>query len=128
MKSLLIILFILILAFYFIPFGLYFKAKLDGVKISLWKLFVYRRKKLPIAILINWNAKLLSCQCHIEFEVIVNKYLEGLDMDNIVDGLVIAKKNNLPITFNQACDADKQNIDITGSVKNKASHVDKEKQ
>lgn len=74
--------------------------------------------------IIEWNAKLISRDFNVDFKNLVSQYNVGIDMDNVVAGMVLAKENNLPITFDQACEADAKGIDLVKTVKNRISYVD----
>jgi uncharacterized protein YqfA (UPF0365 family) len=117
---------LLILFLYYIPLGLYFSALTSGVKVSFLKLIAYRFKKLPLAHLIEWNKRLISNGSNIEFKNLVKCYKTGIDLENVVSGMIKAKENKLQLTFERACEADKQNINIKRTVLNTLSHVEKE--
>ena len=62
-----------------------------------------------------------------EFKSIAKCYSNGIDLDNVVNGLIKAKQEKLKLSFELACEADKQKIDIKKTVINTVAHVGKEK-
>jgi len=111
MKILIAILIVLII-FYYVPFGLYFKAKVSGVKVSLFEIFKLRFRKIPPYLIIDWCKKLSDNNIEFEFKKLVKYYTDGVELDNVVNGLIEANKNHLNLSFEKACEADLENIDI----------------
>lgn len=114
---------LLTLFLYFFPVGLYLAAKISGVKISIFQLIKLRRKKIPLRDMFEWNQKLMSYNYDFDFSTLVDYYESGFDLRNIVNGMIKAKENNLRLTFEKACEADKQNIDINRTVINTLNNV-----
>jgi len=126
MKVLALIL-VILFALYYIPFGLYLKAKTNWIDVSLIELMKLRVKKIPTYQIINWSKRLSDNNMKVDFKQLVASYSSGVDMENVVNGLVKAKQNRLKLSFEQACEADSKNIDIKRTVINTIAHVGKEK-
>ena len=101
-------------------------TKLSGLKISLWDLAKYKHKKYPISELTNMCIRLSNSSISIDFSTIAKAHKSNIDLENVVSGLIAAKQNNLSLSFEQACIADKQGIDIKLTVFNTIKNVAKE--
>jgi uncharacterized protein YqfA (UPF0365 family) len=112
---------------YYVPLGFYFKAKVSGIKVSLIELFKFRLRKIPTYLIFNWNKRLNDNNIKVDFKDLVKCYLDGNELENVVSGLIEAKNNQLKLSFEKACIADTQKIDIKRTVINTITHVGKEK-
>lgn len=122
-----ITIFLFLVFLYYVPLGLYFKAKVSGINVSLVELFRLRIKKVPTYLIFNWCQKLNEYQIKTDFKSIAKSYTNGIDLDNVVNGLIKAKQEKLKLSFELACEADKRKIDIKKTVINTLTHVVKEK-
>ncbi|WP_159520654.1 flotillin-like FloA family protein [Sunxiuqinia indica] len=125
--KIIIAIFLFLVFLYYVPLGFYFKAKVSGINVSLMELFRLRIKKIPTYLIFNWCKKLHDNQIKIDFKSIAKCYSNGIDLDNVVNGLIKAKQEKLKLSFELACEADKQKIDIKKTVINTVAHVGKEK-
>jgi uncharacterized protein YqfA (UPF0365 family) len=122
----LVFLFLLFIVFYYLPIGIYMATKISGLNISLWDLTKYKHKKYPISELTNLSIRLSNNDINIKFSTIAESYKSNIDLENVVSGLIAAKQNNLSLTFDQACLADKQGVDIKLTVFNTKNNVAEE--
>ena len=110
---------IIILAFLFIPFGLWFAATISGVKISIFELILMRIRKSPIQEIIKGLIVSEKGGLNLTREELEALGLTGGNIQNVVNGMVAAKKAGLNLSFKNATKADSQGIDILKAVKEK---------
>lgn len=122
MKTVLIISILVIFLFY-LPFPLYVTLKIKGTNISLFKLIALRFQKVPLGIINRIFEQLISLKIDIDFLEVVKMYRASYDLDNISRGMKLAIENGLFIDLKSACKFDKENIDISRTVLNTLSHV-----
>ncbi|MCT4639408.1 MAG: flotillin-like FloA family protein [Bacteroidales bacterium] len=103
---------LLLIIFYFFPIGSYSSAKLAGVEIPLLRLSNMRLKKVPVQDIVNCKIQLYNARIDIELEDLEAHYLANGNIINVTNGLIFAKENNLNITFEKACKADLNGIDL----------------
>lgn len=126
--KILVIIIVSLIVLYTIPVGLYFQAVVTGVNVSLPELIRYKRRKLPIATLVSLTGKLATIGIYINMSSIVDLHEKGIDIYNVVHGLIKAHDNKLKLTFDEACKADQQNIDIQRTVINTLNNVGEKRQ
>ncbi|MFB6320861.1 MULTISPECIES: flotillin-like FloA family protein [unclassified Saccharicrinis] len=124
MITLIIIASILIL-FRIFPIGIFIAARLNDIDISFFKLVKYKFKNIPLRYLMNLNEKLAANYFDIEYNLLIECYNRGLDLVNISEGLIKARENKMYLTFDKACLADSDNIDIIKTIDNALLHVEK---
>jgi uncharacterized protein YqfA (UPF0365 family) len=98
-------------------------AKVSGLDISIWDLVKYKHRNYPIHNLIYFNITLSNIGINLKFSKLAESYKANVDLENVVNGLIAAKQINLPLTFEQACSADKNGIDIRLTLSNTEKNV-----
>ncbi len=126
MKFLIVILCLILLLAY-LPIMLYISTLVSGIQVSFIDLVKFRIKKIPAHKLIEWHKDLLLNNVDNNINRLAQLYNEGIDLDNVVTGIKNAKENKLPIDFEVACNADRNNIDIRRTIIKTINNVDKEK-
>ncbi|MGL4411325.1 MAG: flotillin-like protein FloA [Bacteroidales bacterium] len=109
-----VIIFILItLLFYFVPFPLWFSAKVSGVNISLLQLVLMRFRKVPPSTIaramIEAHKAGLKTLTRDELEA---HYLAGGHVERVVHALVSASKANIDLSFQMATAIDLAGRDV----------------
>ncbi|MFN2396643.1 MAG: flotillin-like FloA family protein, partial [Bacteroidales bacterium] len=104
----LISLFLILVILNYFPIGVYMSAKVSGLVISIWELVKYKHRNYPIHNLIYFNITLSNIGINLKFSKLAESYKANVDLENVVNGLIAAKQINLPLTFEQACSADKK--------------------
>jgi len=109
-----VIIFILItLLFYFVPFPLWFSAKVSGVNISLLQLVLMRFRKVPPSTIaramIEAHKAGLKNLTRDELEA---HYLAGGHVERVVHALVSASKANIDLSFQMATAIDLAGRDV----------------
>lgn len=110
---------IVILAFLYIPFGLWFAATISGVKISIFELILMRIRKSPIQEIVKGLIVSEKGGLNLTRDELEAFRLTGGNIQNVVNGMVAAKKAGLNLSFKNATKADSQGIDILKAVKEK---------
>lgn len=114
-----IVLIVLLLAifFYYVPFLLWLSAKVSGVNISLIQLFLMRIRKVPPSIIVNAMIEAhkagLSTISRDELEA---HYLAGGHVVKVVHALVSAAKANIDLSFKTATGIDLAGRDVFEAV------------
>jgi uncharacterized protein YqfA (UPF0365 family) len=111
------ILFAIIL--YSLPVGLYLSAKFAGVDINLFELIAIKMRKAPVTDVVNSKIRLHKIGMYTNINNLEKHYHEGGNLDNVVNGIIYAKRNGLNLTFEKACKADLNDIDLVELAKNK---------
>ena len=95
-------LFAIWLIFYFIPVGLWFKALVSGVKISLLQLVFMRWRKVPPSLIVNNLISSTKAGLTLARNDLEAHYLAGGDVTKVVNSLISADKANLGLDFKTA--------------------------
>ena len=99
--------------FAFVPFGIWLTAQISGVSISLLELINMKICRLaPYAIV---RAMILAAKADMEIDKDDLKAHSrvGGDVENVVKGMIAAKKNNKDLSFKKACELDLAHADLT---------------
>ncbi|MGL5772006.1 MAG: flotillin-like protein FloA, partial [Bacteroidales bacterium] len=108
-----IVSFLIILFFYFVPFPLWFSAKISGVHISLLQLMLMRFRKVPPSVIaramIEAHKAGLKNLTRDELEA---HYLAGGHVERVVHALVSASKANIDLNFQMATAIDLAGRDV----------------
>ncbi|MGL5919940.1 MAG: flotillin-like protein FloA [Bacteroidales bacterium] len=108
-----VILLLIILFFYFVPFPLWFSAKVSGVNISLLQLVLMRFRKVPPSVIaramIEAHKAGLMNLTRDELEA---HYLAGGHVERVVHALVSASKANIDLNFQMATAIDLAGRDV----------------
>ncbi len=113
-----VILILLTIFLYYVPFLLWLSARVSGVSISLVQLFLMRIRKVPPSIIVNamieaHKAGLVS----IRRDDLEAHYLAGGHVARVVHALVSANKANIDLSFKMATAIDLAGRDVDEAVK-----------
>jgi len=109
-------LFALWLIFYFIPVGLWFKALVSGVKISLLQLVFMRWRKVPPPIIVNNLIAATKAGLSLNRNALEAHYLAGGHVKSVVNSLISADKANMKLDFQTATAIDLAGRDVLEAV------------
>ncbi|MEA3477801.1 MAG: flotillin-like FloA family protein, partial [Bacteroidota bacterium] len=109
-------LFALWLIFYFIPVGLWFKALVSGVKISLLQLVFMRWRKVPPPIIVNSMIAGTKAGLALNRDALEAHYLAGGRVKSVVNALISADKANMTLDFQTATAIDLAGRDVLEAV------------
>jgi uncharacterized protein YqfA (UPF0365 family) len=104
-----------------IPVGLWFKALVLGVKLSLFDLFIMKWRRIPINEIIESLIDAQSSGLEIKRVELEVHYLDGGNISNVVNGMITSKKAGLQLTFKEAVQADLNGINISNAIKENIS-------
>lgn len=109
-------LFALWLIFYFIPVGLWFKALVSGVKISLLQLVFMRWRKVPPPVIVNNLISSTKAGLNLNRDALEAHYLAGGHVKSVVNALISADKANMSLDFKTATAIDLAGRDVLEAV------------
>ena len=97
-----VVIVLLWLLFYFVPVGLWFKALLSGVRISLMQLILMRWRKVPATLIVNEMITGTKAGLHLNPNELEAHYLAKGNVPNVIQALVSAQKANINLDFKMA--------------------------
>jgi uncharacterized protein YqfA (UPF0365 family) len=111
-----VVLIFLWIIFYFIPVGLWFRALVSGVRISLLQLVFMRWRKVPPSIIVNAMIEGTKAGVHLIRDDLEAHYLAGGHVQQVVHALVSAAKANMDLSFRMATAIDLAGRDVLEAV------------
>lgn len=90
-----------------------------GTPISVGQIVGMRIRGINVNQVVNAYVMLRRARVDIDVRDIELVLLSKQNLDNITNGLLTAKKNNIPLTFKQAFEADKKGTKIADEINNK---------
>ncbi len=105
------------LIFYFIPVGIWFKALVSGVRISLLQLVIMRWRKVPVTIIVNSLIAATKAGLTLNRNALEAHYLAGGNVPRVVNSLISADKANIKLDFQTATAIDLAGRDVLEAVK-----------
>ena len=108
---------LLVLFFYYVPFFLWLSAKVSGVNISLFQLFLMRIRKVPPTVI--GNALIEGHKAglkELRRDDLEAHYLAGGHVEKVVHALVSASKANIDLSFQMATAIDLAGRDVFNAV------------
>ena len=110
-------LFAIWLIFYFIPVGLWFKALVSGVRISLLQLVFMRWRKIPPSAIVNNLISSTKAGLKLNRDEMEAHYLAGGNLTKVVNALISADKANMGLDFQTATAIDLAGRDVLEAVR-----------
>ncbi|NCA79608.1 MAG: UPF0365 family protein [Sphingobacteriia bacterium] len=108
---------LIILFFYYVPFFLWLSAKVSGVNISLIQLFLMRIRKVPPTTIVNAMIEAHKAGLKtIRRDDLEAHYLAGGHVVRVVHALVSANKANIDLSFQMATAIDLAGRDVDEAV------------
>ncbi len=86
---------------YFVPFGLWYKAWLSGVRIGWWKLVKMRFQNIPQHLMINTLIQSKNAGLKIDVQDLMNRYLAGVDIIKVTNTAIRAVNAGFDISYNE---------------------------
>lgn len=108
--------FILILFFYFIPLGLWISAIASNVKVSIMSLVGMRLRKVPPSVIVNALITAHKAGLKLDQEMLEAHYLAGGNVVRVVNALISADKANIDLAFQAATAIDLAGRDVLEAV------------
>jgi uncharacterized protein YqfA (UPF0365 family) len=105
------------LLFYFIPVGIWFKALVSGVRISLLQLVIMRWRKVPVTIIVNSLIAATKAGLSLNRNSLEAHFLAGGNVPRVVNALISADKANIKLDFQTATAIDLAGRDVLEAVK-----------
>ncbi len=91
-----------ILFFRFVPVMLWITAFASGVKVSLFELLGMRFRLIPPEKIVYPMIKAVKAGLDVDILQLETHYLSGGNVARVVDALIVAKKNGIELSFEQA--------------------------
>jgi len=110
-------LFAIWLIFYFIPVGIWFKALVSGVRISLLQLVIMRWRKVPLTVIVNSMIAGTKAGLKLSRNALEAHFLAGGNVTKVVNALISADKANMNLDFQVATAIDLAGRDVLEAVK-----------
>ncbi len=101
---------------YFVPVGLWFRAIVSGVRISLLQLIVMRWRKVPPSVIVDALINATKAGLKLSADELEAHYLAGGHVKNVVMALISADKANIDLDFNSATAIDLAGRDVFEAV------------
>lgn len=95
---------------------LYLTVQFAQVDITFGELVGMLIRKVDMAAVVNSYIVLKKSQINVKLIEIEVAILSGRNIKNITEGLLTAKKNNIPLTFDQAKKADENGTRISDEI------------
>lgn len=105
-----------LLLFYYVPVGLWFTARISGVKVSILDLILMRIRKVPPSVIINSSITATKAGLQISTRELETHYLAGGNVPNVIRALISADKANISLSFKQATAIDLAGRDVFEAV------------
>ena len=103
--------------FYFIPVGIWFKALVSGVRISLLQLVIMRWRKVPVTIIVNSLIAATKAGLNLNRNSLEAHFLAGGNVPRVVNALISSDKANMKLDFQTATAIDLAGRDVLEAVK-----------
>lgn len=103
--------------FYFIPVGIWFKALVSGVRISLLQLIIMRWRKVPVTVIVNSLIAATKAGLSLHRNSLEAHFLAGGNVTRVVNALISADKANMKLDFQTATAIDLAGRDVLEAVK-----------
>lgn len=101
---------------YFIPIGLWFRAIISGVRISLLQLIVMRWRRVPPSVIVDALINATKAGLTLNSDQLEAHFLAGGNVRNVVMALISADKANIDLDFNSATAIDLAGRDVFEAV------------
>lgn len=104
--SFVLLFFIIIVVFSFIPLGLWISALASGVPVGIVTLIGMRLRRVPPAQIVNPLIKARKAGLDLSVNQLEAHFLAGGNVDRVVDALIAAERANIPLAFERAAAID----------------------
>lgn len=104
-----------------LPFGLWIRLKLAGIKLSLIELAKMRLRLLPVNQVVICMLIGAKAGIFIQCTDIENHIKAGGNIENVITNMVSAKTAGFALSFKTACEADLQKLNIVDALKKEYS-------
>jgi uncharacterized protein YqfA (UPF0365 family) len=91
---------------FFVPLGLWIKALIAGLEITLLELIDMKIRRVPPSPIVQSMILAAKEELDIPMEALEAHCLAGGDVELVVKGMIMAKKNNVHFSFTEACEKD----------------------
>jgi uncharacterized protein YqfA (UPF0365 family) len=108
---------LLIVSLSVIPLRLWFRAMISGVQISITEIIFMKWRKVPVKEVVNALIVAHSDGLKINSEDLEKHAISGGNVQNVVNGMIYAKRLGIDLTLKNAIKADAMGLDIVDSFK-----------
>ncbi len=107
-----IVLIVFLLILYFIPVSTYIMAKTSGINISIFEFVAMRLRKVPVNLIVKGLIIAKKAELIIKKEELEAYTLAGGNIENVIYGMVAAKKSGVLLSFKQATNEDMNGVNL----------------
>ena len=100
---------------------MFITAWFPGSRVSFFDLLRMKFRKVNVGEVTLYYILLRKGDFDIKLRDLERAYLLKRDLKNITHGLILSKRHNVPLTFDQAVDADSRGINILDELKKTVS-------
>lgn len=101
-----VVVFLIIMFFSFVPIGLWITAFFSGVKIKISTLIGMKLRRVRPGRIVNPMIKATKAGLDLKIENLEGHYLAGGNVDTLVDALIAAERANIPLEFERGAAID----------------------
>jgi uncharacterized protein YqfA (UPF0365 family) len=102
----------------FVPLGLWWEARLSGIRIDWWKLVKMRWQRVPHAPIIKLLIKSHNSHVHIKIEDLTKLFLTGVDVEKIVETQILGSNAGLTLNSLELGSLSHAGVDVLKIVRN----------
>lgn len=107
-----VFLFGLYILIYFVPFRLWVTAIFSGVRVSLLDLIYMKLRRVAPAPVVRAMIMAAKAGIVIQVDALEAHSMAGGNVENVVTGMIIAKKKSVQLSFKEACQMDLDRKDL----------------
>ncbi len=101
---------------FFVPFGLWIRAINSGIGITLLELIDMKIRRVPPSPIVKSMILAEKEGIDIPMDALEAHSLAGGDVEHVVKGMIMAKNNNVHLSFKEACEMDLARKNLTKDV------------
>ena len=96
---------------------MFLTTQFAGAPISFFDLLSMRFRKIDVEKVGKVYIMLRKAKVDVDLKELEAAYLLKHDIENITHGLIVSKQKNIPLTFEEAKDADRKGIKFAGELR-----------
>jgi uncharacterized protein YqfA (UPF0365 family) len=91
---------------FFVPLGLWIKALISGLEITLLELIDMKIRRVPPSPIVQSMILAAKEGIDIQMEALEAHCMAGGDVEHVVQGMIVSRNNNVHLSFKEACEKD----------------------
>lgn len=98
--------------YYFIPLGLWYEARLSGIKVSWYNLIIMRWQKIPQDIILKTIIRSKNAGLTLSARELADHYLAQVDIETVVNALIRASNAGMEISLKELASQYLAQVDV----------------